>query len=329
MDLPADLENVVAVIRTHRSFVVLEHEKPDGDAIGSGLALVQALLASGKQAILVSSDPHPAIYDFLPGKPLYTRAAYLDPVDFSPEVAIYVDCTDLDRAGEAKKFAEGKLVVNIDHHVSNSGFGDVRFVRDDASATGELIFAIIRALGVEITKDIATCLYVAIITDTGGFRYQNTSPDCFRVAAELLEAGASAWEIAEQVFETRTVSSVLLLGNAITTLKLYKGGKIAAISVTRDILKASGASPQETEGIVGYPRSIVGVEVALLFREDLEGKGFHVSFRSRSRVDVAAVAVSLGGGGHPRAAGALIKGNLAQVTDKVLAALEHSPWMDS
>lgn len=321
--------DVVAAIRSHNSFVILEHEKPDGDAVGSGLAMVQALLALGKQAILVSSDPHPAVYDFLPGKPYYTRAAYLEPADFSPEAAVFLDCTDPERSGAGLKFASGKYVINIDHHVSNSLFGDARLVRPEASATGEIVFGVLKALDVEITPDIATCLYVAIVTDTGGFRYQNTSGECLRVAAALLEKGVSAWGVADQVFETRSVSSVILLGKALDTLKLYRGGKIAAVTVTRAMLKAAGAAPEETEGIIGYPRSLTGVEVALLFREDQDGRGFHVSMRSRTRVDVSAVAVSLGGGGHPRAAGVLLKGDLAEVTGKVLAALDRSPWMDS
>lgn len=329
MEAREGLDRVVSAIRSHNSFVVLEHERPDGDVVGSGLAVVQALLALGKQAILVSSDPHPAVYDFLPGKSLYTRSVYLESTDFSPEAAIFVDCTDPERSGEGFRFSQGKYIINIDHHVSNSRFGDAYLVRPDASATGEIVYGVLEALGVEITPDIATCLYVAILTDTGGFRYQNTTGECLRIASQLLDRGVSAWGIAEQVFETRTVSSVILLGSAISTLKFYRRGKIAAVSVTREMLKAAGASPEETEGIIGYPRSIIGVEVALLFREDLQGRGFHVSMRSRSKVDVASVAVSLGGGGHPRAAGVLLKGDLREATETMLAALDEFPWTDS
>ncbi|MGE5579184.1 MAG: DHH family phosphoesterase [Bacillota bacterium] len=329
MDSQAGLRQVASAIRSHNSFVVLTHEKPDGDAVGSGLAMVLALQALGKQAILVTSDPLPAVYDFLPGKPFHTRAAYLEPADFSPEAALFLDCTDPERAGAALRFAEGKFLINIDHHVSNSGFGDVRLVRPDASATGEIVYGVLEALGVEISSDIATCLYVAIVTDTGGFRYQNTTGTCLRIAAALLDKGVSAWSIAEQVFETRSVSSVLLLASALSTLKLHRRGKVASIFVTKEMMMAAGASPEETEGIIGYPRSLTGVEVALLFKEDPEGRGFHVSMRSRSKVDVAEVAVSLGGGGHPRAAGALIPGDLAEVTAKVLSKLDSLPWMDS
>lgn len=329
MDPQADLQRVVSAIRSHSSFVVLSHEKPDGDAVGSGLAMVLALHALGKRAILVTADPLPAVYDFLPGKPFHTRAAYLEPADFSPEVALFVDCTDPERAGPALRFAEGKFFINIDHHVSNSGFGDVRLVRPDASATGEIVYEVLEALGVDITLEIATCLYVAIVTDTGGFRYQNTTGACLRVAAALLDKGVAAWSIAEHVFETRSVSSVLLLASALSTLKLHRRGKVASIVVTKEMMKAAGASPDETEGIIGYPRSLTGVEVALLFKEDPQGRGFHVSMRSRSKVDVAEVAVSLGGGGHPRAAGALVPGDLAEAMAKVLEKLDSLSWMDS
>jgi phosphoesterase RecJ-like protein len=323
------LAQVIGIIQEHQTFVVLEHEKPDGDCVGSGLAMVQALQSLGKQAILVSHDPHPAVYDFLPSRQFYTRAAYLEPTDFAPEAAIFLDCTDPERAGSGLKLASGRPWVNIDHHVSNSRFGDAYLVDPDASATGEIIYRAMAALGVEITPEIATCIYVAIVTDTGGFRYQNTTGDCLKLAALLLEKGVSAWEIAEQVFETRSVSSVLLLGHALSTLKLYRGGKVAAVTVTREMLEATGATLEETEGIIGYPRSVSGVEVALFFRESEDGKGFHVSFRSRSRVDVAGVAVSLGGGGHPRAAGALVEGTIGEATAKVMAALERIPWTDS
>jgi phosphoesterase RecJ-like protein len=323
------LAKVTEVIRGHNSFVLLEHEKPDGDCVGSGLAMVLALQSMGKQVILVSHDSHPAIYDFLPGRRFYTRAAYLEPGDFSPEVAIFLDCTDPERAGSALKLAAGRLWVNIDHHVSNTCFGDAQLVDPNASATGEIVYDLLACLGVEVTKDIATCIYVAIVTDTGGFRYQNTTGDCLRLAAVLLEKGVTAWGIAEQVFETRSVSSVLLLGHALSTLKLYRGGKVAAVTVTREMMKASGAALEETEGIIGYPRSVAGVEVALFLREFEDGKGFHVSFRSKTKVDVAGVAVSLGGGGHPRAAGALVEGTIEEATAKAMAALERVPWTDS
>lgn len=324
------IEEAKRTIEGHKSFVLFEHMKPDGDCVGSGLALAQTLQYLGKQALLVSHDPHPAVYDFLPGRQFHTRAQYIEPEDFRAEVAIFVDCTDPERAGKGLELAKNCVWVNIDHHVSNTRFGSVNVVAPDAAATGEIIYRLIGALGAPLTKDIATCLYVAIATDTGGFRYQNTTKETFEIAAKLTDAGANPWEISELVFESRSVSSLLLLGKALTTLKLYHGGKLASVVVTKETMAGAGASPDDTEGIVGYPRSISGVEVALFFREAEDDQGFHVSFRSRSKVDVSEIAVKLGGGGHPRAAGALVAGAFEEVSRKVMNLLDELKiWTDS
>jgi phosphoesterase RecJ-like protein len=324
------LSDIKRLIEKHHSFVLLEHEKPDGDCVGSGLALVQALQNLGKQALLISQDPHPAVYDFLPGNEFHTRAQYIEPEDFHAEVAVFIDCTDPERAGKGLELAKNSVWVNIDHHVSNTGFGDVSLVCPSAAATGEIIYKLLLAMEVSITKEIATCLFVAIATDTGGFRYQNTTKETFEIAGALTGYGANPWEIAEQIFETRSVSSVLLLGKALNTLKVSRGGKLATLAVTRDMMAQAGASADETEGIIGFPRSISGVEVSLLFREMEDGSGFHVSFRSRSKVDVSKIAMRLGGGGHPRAAGALVGGTLEEAFRKVLAILDELDiWTDS
>ncbi len=324
------LDAIVKVINANSSFIVLEHVKPDGDCIGSGLALVQALRGLGKEALLVSQDPHPAIYDFLPGRSYHTRAAYLDPKDFSPDAAIFVDCADVERAGSALGFAGKKLWVNIDHHISNTRFGHINMVDPKACAAGQLVYRVLRRLGVKITPDYATCLYVAIMTDTGGFRYQNTTKEALELASLLMGMGANGPEIADRVFETRSLSSLLLLGSALATLQLYHGGKVASVAVTRDMLKKAGATLEETEGFVGYPRSIDGVELSLLFKEDQEDQKVHVSFRSRELVDVAELAGSFGGGGHPRAAGATVDGGIQKVVKQVMSAVSGlNIWMDS
>lgn len=331
---PAALQDcvleVVKALNRYDSFILLEHQKPDGDCVGSGLALVQALRALGKQALLVSDDPHPALYDFLPGRQFHSRAGFLKVEDYSPQVAIFLDCTDPERAGKGLEFAQGKLWVNIDHHVSNSRFGAINLVNSEAAATGELIYDVLNALEAPIDKDIAVCLYVAIITDTGGFRYQNTAKRTHLLAADLLDRGVNGPEVFERVFDTRTVSSVVLLARALRTLQLYHEGKVASVCLTQEMIRLSGASSDETEGIIGYPRSISGVEVSLFFKEADEAGSIHVSFRSRSAVDVAAVAKSLGGGGHPRAAGALIKGTMEEVRKKVMSYLDRLDiWTDS
>lgn len=331
---PAALQDcvleVVKTLNQYDSFVLLEHQKPDGDCVGSGLALVQALRALGKQALLVSDDPHPALYDFLPGRQFHSRAGYLKGEDYNPQVAVFLDCTDPERAGKGLEFAQGKLWVNIDHHVSNSRFGAINLVNPDAAATGELVYDVLNGLGAPIDRDIAVCLYVAIITDTGGFRYQNTTKRTHLLTADLMDRGVNGAEVFDRVFDTRTVSSIMLLARTLSTLQLYHEGKLAAVFLTQEMIKLSGASSDETEGIIGYPRSIAGVEVSLFFKEADEPGSIHVSLRSRSVVDVAAVAKSLGGGGHPRAAGALIKGTMEEVTKKVMSHLDKLDiWTDS
>ncbi len=322
--------SIKKLIEDNGSFILLEHQKPDGDCIGSGLALVLALRFAGKQALLVSQDSHPAIYEFLPGHSFHTRACYLEPGDFSPDVAIFLDCTGPERAGKALNFAGGLPWINIDHHVSNSMFGDVNLVDPKAAATGQLVYEVLESMGIPVDADIATCIYVALITDTGGFRYQNTTKESLSLASVLLGKGVKGPEVADRVFETKSVSSVLLLASALGTLKMYRGGKVASVTITREMLKSAGATQDETEGIVGYPRSIAGVEVALLVREAEEPGMVHVSLRSRNEVDVAALAESLGGGGHPRAAGVLLQGDTSEITARVLRAIDGSGlWTDS
>lgn len=307
---------------------VLEHEKPDGDCIGSGLALVLGLRSLGKKAILISQDAHPQVYHFLSGSQYYTRSDYIQPEEFNPDLAVFLDCTGPDRVGKSLSLVEGKPWINIDHHISNSYFGHLNLVDPHASAVGELVFQILECLGVEITQEMAEAIYVAIATDTGGFRYQNTTSDTLRLAARLLDIGVKAWEISDMVFEQRTLSYLMLLAQALNSLRLYQGGRVAAISVTKEMLRKAGASQDEAEGLVNYPRSIQGVEVALAFKESDNAK-IHVSFRSRKRVDVAEVASRFGGGGHPRAAGAVLDGTLDEVQKKVLNYIDSlEVWKD-
>jgi phosphoesterase RecJ-like protein len=325
-----EFEQIAGLLAKCTKVVILEHEKPDGDSIGSGLAFALALSFLGKKAALLSQDPHPGIYDFLPGSHLHITAASVEAGDLVPELAVFLDCTGPERAGTVLEHVKGKTSINIDHHVSNSMFGHINLVDPDASATGELVFFLLRVMGIPITRDIATCLYVALVTDTGGFRYQNTTPRAFHVAAELIDAGANPSQVADYLYETKTLSSVVLLRDALHTLTLHSGGKVASVDVTSEMVKNAGALFEETEGIIDYPRSIAGVEVSLCFKENEDRSGVHVSLRSRSRVDVSKIAASLGGGGHPRAAGVFIQGSLDEVKGMVLEVLgESESWTDS
>lgn len=318
-----DLEQIAAVISESNRILILEHEKPDGDCIGSGLALALVLSSLDKQAVLLSQDPHPATYDFLPGSDFHATASTIEPEDINPDLVVFLDCTDPERAGNALEFAGSTTWINIDHHVSNSQFGDISLVDPDAAATGELVFFLLKTMGVQIDSDVATCLYVALVSDTGGFRYQNTSPRCFHVAAELIDLGANPSQVADYLYETRSLSSLLLLKESLHTLRMDKGGKLASIEVTAKMMEDVGAVYEDADEIINYPRSIAGVEVAVCFKENQERTGIHISLRSRSKVDVSEVAVSLGGGGHPRAAGVVLQGSLEQVKSRVFGVLDE------
>lgn len=324
------LEQIADVLRNSRDVLILEHEKPDGDCIGSGLALALALSSLGKKAMLLSQDPHPAVYDFLPGRHLHKTVSCVEPDDINPDITVFLDCAGPERAGKALGYARSNTWINIDHHVSNPGFGHVSLVDSEAAATGELVFFLLKVMGIALDTDVAACLYVALLSDTGGFRYQNTSPRCLNVAADLLGRGVNPSEVADQLYEARSYSSLMLLKNALQTLTLHKDGQIASIEVTQAMLEASGASIEDAESIVNYPRSIAGVEVALCFKESKGRTAVHLSLRSRSRVDVSKIAGILGGGGHPRAAGAVLEGPMEQVKARVFGVMEGLEiWTDS
>mgnify|MGYP000957587222 CR=1 FL=1 len=325
-----ELSVIGNALNQSQSVVILEHEKPDGDCIGSGLALSMFLSSMDKKVALLSPDPHPVVYDFLPGQWLYTVSSLFDQGSFQDAITVFLDCASPERTGQALSFAMGRPWINIDHHVSNLQFGDINLVDSDASAAGELVFFLLKAMNAQITKDMATCLYVAIATDTGGFRYQNTTPRALRVAAELVGLGASPSEIAGHLYEARTLSSIVLLCTVLKTLAFHHEGKVALVEVTDGMVEEAGSSFEEAEGIIDYPRSISGVEVSLCFKEDSSNEGVRISMRSKSKIDVSSLAGLFGGGGHPRAAGAFVQGSMEEVKSKVLKALDDPVlWTDS
>lgn len=346
-----DVGRVARVLATGQRYLLPLHPAPDGDSVGSVLGLARVLRHLGKQVVTCyERDPVPPMFAFLPGSqdvvPLREVEDSLMAGDFS--TVVFLDMTDAARAGErTSRLAgelkrQGALMVNIDHHATNSGFGDVRWVDADAPAVGEMVLHLFAELlptrpplaemraetvgapgeaptevPAEVAKEVADCLYTALLTDTGSFAYDNSTPRAFRAAARLVEMGASPVQVARQVYESRSLPGLRLLGQALTTLSVEAEGRVAYLSVTRDMMQACGATVADTEGLINYPRSLVGVEVALLFREEDDGR-VKVGLRSRT-VDVAALARGLGGGGHPRAAGCMLPGPLAGAREVVLS----------
>ncbi|MBI3945137.1 MAG: DHH family phosphoesterase [Armatimonadetes bacterium] len=305
---------VADALRAAERVLLACHINPDGDTMGSALALGLALRAAGKDVAIVCPDEPPRAYRFMPGSETFLRAVPSGTFD----VSVALDCDGFHRLGPAGPGVRSAArVIEIDHHSGEDRFGDVLVVDRKAAATGDLVFTLLKLLGQPLTPDIATNLYVALLTDTGSFRFANTTARSLRIAAELVDCGADAARIAEHVYETRSFAAVAMLGRALASLKRgEKGALVWARLTARDFL-GTGGSDAETEGIINHLRSIEGVKVALLFRQ-VDGR-IRVSLRGRAPVNVAAVARAFGGGGHHQAAGCTLDLPMAQAERAVLA----------
>jgi len=312
-----DVSSICRVLREKERFLIACHENPEGDAVGSELALALALRKMGKTATVLNADPVPDNLRFLRGAD--TVVSREDGSRY--DVAIVVDCGSPDRTGRVEpELRKPPLMVNIDHHRTNGDQGELSLVDPDAAATGILVHRVLTALGCDIDRDIAENIYVAVLTDTGSFHYGNSSPEAFRVAGEMVRLGVDPWAVAEQVYETQSVSRLRLLGRVLSTLELALEGRVAAITTMLADLRECDSGKDALEGFINYPRSILGAEVAVAFREEAGGV-FRVSFRSKGRIDVSAVASRFGGGGHRNAAGCSVPGTLPEVKRKVFGVL--------
>ncbi|KUK36804.1 MAG: Phosphoesterase RecJ-like protein [Thermacetogenium phaeum] len=316
------LDAVARIIEKSNKILMTTHVNPDGDAVGSLLGLGLALVNSGKDVMMVTAAPIPAVYQYLPGSELLQLPSILSTREF--EAGVVLDCTDLSRiGGDLPELLNGAgSVVNIDHHISNTHFGDVNAVDPKAAATGEIVLDLLLLMGIPVTPDIATNLYTALITDTGSFRHQNTTARCHRTAAVLLEYGADHVLVHNCLYEQRTLSSLMLLKAGLETLSLSKDGRIAWMAISYEDILSSGCNMEDCEGIIDYPKSLRGVEVGILFKEVKPGE-IKVSFRSKQYLDVNRLAASFGGGGHERAAGCTVKGNLADAVAMIVRTTEE------
>lgn len=314
------VQQIIEVIRSNRSFLLTTHEGPDGDAIGSSLALASFLRAIGKDVTVFYQDPVPELYAFLPG-----AASVLPHIpDINFDVAFVLDIGERKRAGkEFCDFSRVTTTVNLDHHLSCDTFADYNLIDSSAAATGVLVYRIAHAFSYRFDRDTALCIYVAIITDTGSFRYSNANREAFFVAGEMIESGVNAWDVAEQLYENQPQKRLELLSRCLPTLEVFKDGQAASVTVTNDMYAASGADSELTDGFINYPRSIRGVEVAIFFRQ-LEERKYKVGFRSKGKVNVATFSAALGGGGHHNAAGCTVEGTLDDVKATVYGIVDAS-----
>ncbi len=311
---------VIEEIKKGKKFIVVCHINPEGDALGTLLGLAIALKDAGKEVIAYVEDTIPELYDFLPGREMLTDSLVgVSGIDAS----FAVDCGQIERLGKNFAAFPGKgTLINLDHHVSNSNFGDINVVWAEASAAGEVIFELLKAAGLKVSKQAAMNLYVAIHTDTGSFRYSSSTARAFKCAGELVELGAEPWEASTRVYESYPAKRFKLLGLVLQTLELIQSGRVAVLNVTGEMLDTVDGDRGLTDGFVNYARSIKGVEVGILLREDTP-ENFKISLRSKGRVDVSKIAASFGGGGHANASGLSVVGDLEQVKKKLFDAIEE------
>src|SRR3954465_3593492 len=314
-----DLQAVAAALREHDRFLVVTHENPDGDALGSLLATTLALRQIGKDVdmLLTGDAPLPREYHFMELDGLLREL----PDDVGERVLVAVDCAKADRIGpDETPLERSRLVVDIDHHHDNSRFGDVNLIVANASSTGEVLRDVFAELGVELTPEIAEPLYVALVTDTGRFQYSNTTPKALRLAAELVDAGADVHAVFQQVYESVEFAKLKLLARALERARVLEGGRIVVSFLVRTDFAEVGAAEPYSEGIIDYLRAVEGAELAALIREPPrdQGPARRVSLRaSIDELDVSAIARSFGGGGHRQAAGFSSEKSIDDITELV------------
>lgn len=306
------LEEIAALLLAQDKLVLCPHVSPDGDALGSTLALKMAMEKAGKKVTVMVDDDVPKAFGFLPQIDCFVKPAGGEVVE--ADLLVVLDASSLDRIGKVAQTVKAKAVANIDHHISNTQFADYLYLNTEAAATAEILCNLVEKLGITPDKDLATCLYTGIYTDCGSFRYANTTPCTMRAAAKLLEYGARPNEISDAL-GTNTRANIEMLGKVLQTLAFYNDGKISTLEINNDLYDKD----VNTDNFISFARYIEGVDVAVLFKA-VEPAVTRVSMRSQD-TDVAAIALSFGGGGHVRAAGCTVELPLEQAKVKVLEAI--------
>src|ERR687884_211715 len=312
----SELTAVADAIRNHDRFVITTHENPDGDALGSLLAMQLALEQLGKDSemALVTEAPLPGEYSFMPLAELHRRW----PDDVSERVLLALDCANESRIADPEVLGRVPLSIDVDHHHDNTRFGRVNLIVPDASSTGEVLRDLFRVLDVALTPEIAEALYIALVTDTGRFQYTNTTPHSLRLAAELVEAGADVHRIFQSVYETVQFTKLKLLARALERAQIYYGGRLVVSYLLRTDFTDIGAAEAYSEGIIDFLRAVEGADMAALIREPprSDGPARRISLRaSNDELDVSAIARKSGGGGHRQAAGFSSDASIDEITD--------------
>jgi phosphoesterase RecJ-like protein len=320
---PAKTDTVLAqicdAINERKRFLITSHARPDGDSIGSQLAMAYALEVLGKHVRLVNADPAPEHYLEFPGvdRIEITREV----VDTDVDAVIVMESGDLARTGVAG--LGGRFTINIDHHQGNSRYGTINWLDESAAACGELVFDLIRALGVPLTLEIATHIYLAILTDTGSFHHSNITPRTFDICRQTVEAGVNPAAMARRVFDSNSFGKLKLIGALLDEMELTDGGRVAVLYLNDEILHATGTTYNDTEGLINLPLTAREIQAVVFFKLGADGE-IRVSMRSKYDVDVRSVASRHGGGGHKNAAGFTVPGPLAQAKAGILQELTEA-----
>ncbi|HHY27724.1 MAG TPA: bifunctional oligoribonuclease/PAP phosphatase NrnA [Desulfitobacterium dehalogenans] len=306
-------------LRKAPKVALFSHVSPDGDCLGSMLGISLALEALGKEVAMINPDPIPRNLSFLPGVDKIARSMP-NPL---PETLLFVDCADLQRVQLQREDLPAEAVIlNLDHHISNQNFGRINWVDSHAAASGELAYALIRRLNVELTQEIAANLYTALLTDTGCFKYSNTTSKTHQIAGELIDAGINLGDIHHFVFDQTPMVKLELLRRGLNQLQIFAEGQIGMMTLRKQDFEESGAEESLSEGLIDHARTIEGVEVAVLFKES-KPDTIRVSLRSNRWLDVNRIADSFGGGGHKRAAGCTLHVSLEEAKQMVRQTIEE------
>ena len=308
------LSQVVELIEAKRHFAITSHIRPDGDGLGSSLGLYWLLRALGKEPAVVMRDPVPHAYRKLPGAEcVRVQAAVGEAYD----AVFVIECSDVSRPG--LRDLDKQLVVNIDHHATTSHFGQINWIDSTASAVGEMIYNLCKAIGVRPSREIAECVYTALITDTGSFHYSNTTERTFKVASELVRAGVKPAKIAQAVYSNYPWSKLDLMKEVLSTIRHDPSGRVAWLRQTAAMQERTGASDEDADGFVNFPMSVGEVEAVAFLKETAPGV-YRTSLRSKGEVNVARIAERFGGGGHRNAAGCTLTGDWDEA-ERMIAAL--------
>jgi phosphoesterase RecJ-like protein len=322
-DFRPSLNEIAGILKDKRTFLLATHIDPDADGIGSMLALGLAFIHAEKEVVLFTKEPVPSPINSLKGSDRIVHSRD-STKDF--DAVVVLDCADRNRVSGFKDCLEGlKPLINIDHHETNSHFGDLNLVDTGSSSTGELVFHLIKLAGLPISFDVAENLFAAIQTDTGSFRYNNTTPECLNIAAELMSYGVKPWALSRRIMDGYGRSRLRLLEMALGTARFYHEGKVGIMMVTREMFEKARAERVDSERFVDYPRYVLGVEIAALIRQTGENE-YKFSMRSNGDVNVARLASRFGGGGHSRAAGFECQGSIEVLKEKFL--LEAAQFLD-